>query len=183
MSPEPIFMKKAKLVTVVISALLLSSVASASYAGMYVSGALGLNDHRFSNVSDATGFTAGVGYRPERGGLGAEISYLNAGRATISGFGDLEMSGSNISVVYWIPNDSELQYMHAYLKLGVYNMSATVAPATANSSGLSAGMGFEFSVNPKVGLYADLDGYALIDATNNNVDNLGVWSFGVRYHF
>ena len=167
-----------------LTALSLLLVTGTAHAGMYVSGALSLNDHRFINVDDAAGYTLGVGYRPTRGGLGGEVAYINAGSATISGLGNLEMSGTNISAVYWIPNDvPELAYMRGYVRLGVYSMTATVTPSTADSSGISAGMGFEFRIKPRLALYADLDGFALIDATNANLDNLSVWSFGVRYHF
>jgi hypothetical protein len=168
----------------VLSALSLLLATGTVHAGMYVSGALSLNDHRFANVEDAAGYTLGVGYRPTRGGLGGEVAYINAGSATISGLGNLEMSGTNVSAVYWIPNDvPELAYMRGYVRLGVYNMTATVTPSTADSSGLSAGMGFEFRVKPRLALYADVDGFALIDVTNGNLDNLTVWSFGIRFHF
>jgi hypothetical protein len=176
--------KKPKPVLLAIASVLLSFIPVVSYAGMYISGAFGLSDHRFANVGDAASYTLGIGYRPTRGGLGGEIGYVNAGSAVIGGVGNLDMSGTNVSAVYWIPNDvPELAYMRGYVKLGVYSMTATVVPSTADSSGISAGMGFEFRVKPGLGLYADVDGFALIDATNANLDNLTVWSFGVRYHF
>ena len=94
------------------------------------------------------------------------------------------MSGANFSIVYWIPNNEpELAYMHGYVKLGIYKMRASVALSTANSTGWSAGLGFEFRVRPNLGLYADVDGFLLVDATNNLEDNLTIWSFGARYHF
>ena len=177
-------MNKIRLVPLAIFAVLLSSLQVAAQAGAYVSGAMSLNDHGHQVDGDALGYTMAVGYRPQDGGFGAQVGYINTGSTDVSGLGDLEMTGTNLSAVYWIPNNEpRLAYMHGYVKLGIYNIRATVASATANSKGYSAGMGFEFRVKKNLGVYADLDGFALVDATDSRDDTLAVWSIGARYHF
>lgn len=162
----------------------LFSISTPSQAGMYASGGLSLNDHGFEVDGDAAGYTLAVGYRPKQGGFGGEIKYLDTGSAAVSGLGTLKMSGANISGVYWIRNnDGRAAGMSAYVKLGLYNINASVGPASASSQGYSAGMGFEFKVNRNMGIFTDLDGFALVDATNNRRDMMTVWSIGVRYHF
>ena len=164
--------------------LVLSFISGSASAGLYVSGALGLSDHRFANAGNALGVNAGIGYRPAQGGFGGELKYIDAGSARVRGSGDLKMSGTNAAVVYWIPNDNpELSYMHGYVRLGIYGLRTTYAASSEYDTGYSAGLGFEFRVRPQLGLYADFDGFILIDATNDHLDNLSVWSFGVRYHF
>ena len=163
---------------------LLSLAAAPSYAEMYVSGALSFNDHSQSNIDDAGGYTLGIGYRPERGWLGGELSYIDAGDANISGLGTLEMSGASASAVFWIQGEeADATGMSGNIKLGVYSMTATVASSTADSKGYRLGMGFEFKINNHLGWYTDLDGYFLVDATNDNEDNLAVLSLGLRYYF
>jgi hypothetical protein len=177
-------MNKIRWVPLAIFAVLLSSLPVAVYAGMYVSGAMSLNDHGFEVDGDALGYTMAVGYRPQRSGFGAQLGYSNTGSASVSGLGNLKMTGANLSAVYWIPNNEpRLAYMHGYVKLGIYNMTATVGSATEYSKGYSAGMGFEFKVKPYLGIYTDLDGFALVDATDGRDDMLSIWSIGARYHF
>jgi len=155
-----------------------------AHAGVYGSGALSLNEHRYSNIGNAGGYTLGVGYRPERGWLGGELGYIDAGSASIGGLGTLKMSGTSASAVYWIQDaEGDAARMSGNIKLGVYSMKATVAPSAAHSTGLRLGMGFEFRINDRLGWYADLDGYSLVDSTNKNEGNLVVWSLGLRYYF
>lgn len=151
---------------------------------MYVSGAVSLNDHDYSNIDDAVGYTLGIGYRPTRGWLGGEVSYIDAGSASISGQGNLEMSGTSVAAVFWIQGEeADATGMSGNIKVGAYRMTATVASVTVDSTGLRLGMGFEFRVNKQLGWYTDLDGYSLVDSTINNERNLVVWSLGLRYYF
>ena len=125
---------------------LLSLAAAPSYAEMYVSGALSFNDHSQSNIDDAGGYTLGIGYRPERGWLGGELSYIDAGDANISGLGTLEMSGASASAVFWIQGEeADATGMSGNIKLGVYSMTATVASSTADSIGVSETLYQNFS--------------------------------------
>lgn len=177
-------MKTGKQFRLAILVFILSMATVPSHAGMYVSGALSLNDYRYSNIDDAGGYTLGIGYRPARGWLGGEVSYIDAGSASISGQGTLEVSGSSVAAVFWIQGEeADATGLSGNIKLGVYSMTATVAPATADSTGLRLGMGFEFKINNHLGWYTDLDGYSLVDYTNNNEGNLIVLSLGLRYYF
>ena len=177
-------MKNLLLITFAACLLSLFAKPAVTHAGMYANGGLSLNDHGFEVDGDAPGYMLAAGFRPAQGGLGGEIAYVNTGSVAVSGLGNLEMTGSNVSAVYWFRNeDARAAAMSAYVKLGLYNITATVAPATANSTGYSAGMGFEFKANRSLAYYTNLDGLALVNATNGRLDMLTVWSVGIRYYF
>jgi hypothetical protein len=161
-------------------------ISSIAHAGLYVSGGLGLTSHDFVNVGDAGGYAVTIGYRPEYGPIGLEASYLNAGSAPISGGGNLEMSGSTFSAVWWIQNwDARTDIMSGYMKLGLYDMSTTdtFPPAASTSNtGWRFGVGFEFRTSRNMAIYTDVDGYGLIDSPGGT-DNVTIWSAGLRYYF
>ena len=165
-------------------ALLLSLATATGHAGMYVSGGIGLTEHDFVDVGHSSGYVLGIGYRPEYGPLGIEVGYLDTGSAPISGIGNLEMSGSTVVAVWWMRNwDPQTEFMSGYLKLGLYDMTATDPFSTVNSTGWRFGMGFEFRTSRNLAIYTDVDGYGLVDTPGGSFDNLTIWSAGLRYHF
>ena len=151
---------------------------------MYASGAVGITEHRFIDVGDAGGYALAIGYRSRYSPLGIEASYLDAGSAPISSGGSLKMSGSTVSAVWWIRNqEPETEFMSGYLKLGLYDMTTTDAPFTVSGTGWRFGMGFEFKTSRNLAFYTDVDGYALVDTPGGSLDNLTIWSAGLRYYF
>jgi hypothetical protein len=175
-------MIKGKILSIGLSLFLLLLTSATARAGLYISGGLGLTSHDFIDVGDAGGYAVAIGYRPAYGPLGFEASYLDAGSAPISGGGSLAMSGTSVSAVWWIQNrDPGTQYMSGYMKLGLYDMTATDTPFTTNDTGWRFGVGFEFKASRNLAIYTDVDGYGLVD-TPGGLDNVTIWSAGLRYY-
>jgi|GEM_PF-2767512 len=176
-------MKTGKQCGLAILALLLSLATVTANAGMYASGGFGVTTHEFVDVGDAVGYSVAIGYRPTYGPIGLEASFLDTGNAPIGGGGNLAMSGSTVSAVWWIRNwDPQTEFMSGYLKLGLYDMSVMDGPSVVDSTGWRFGVGFEFKTSPKLAIYTDVDGYGLVD-TLGGPESLTIWSAGLRYHF
>ena len=160
-------------------------ISSYAHAGLYVSGGLGLTAHEFIDVGDTSGYAVAIGYRPQYGPIGLEASYLDGGSAPINGGGNLEISGSTFSAVWWIQNrDPRKDVMSGYMKLGLYDMTSTDTfppPVSTSSTGWRFGVGFEFRTSRNFAIYTDVDSYGLVD-TPGGTDNVTIWSAGLRYY-
>ena len=165
--------------------LALLSTTAAADSGGYVGGAAGFASYNYSDVEDSTAFSIYGGYRPRDGGLGLEVGFLDLGDADITSISgmSLNISGFNVSATYGtVPNVASP--LTIFGKLGLYSFDTELAGAgmSASSSGLSFGVGLEYTITERLALRAELQNFSGVEDFANDED-VSLISAGVSYAF
>lgn len=152
-------------------------------ADMYVTGEGGLTTHEIPYYDQSSAYNVGIGVVGPGRMLGLEASYVNLGHGAIglSPYGDISMSGYNVSAFFQSPADP---FVYG-LKLGFYSLNSTDSGYgnSASSSGLSWGAYLGFRPGDNMMIIWDTQGYSNVLTPNDGYETPTTVTLGVRYYF
>jgi hypothetical protein len=161
----------------------LVACAPSAQADMYVTGEGGLTTHEIPYYDQSSTFSVGVGVVGPARMLGVEASYVNLGNGAIglSPYGNISMSGYNVSTIFQSPAGP---YVYG-LRLGFYSMNSTDSGYgnSVSSSGLSWGAYLGVRPNDSMLIIWDTQGYSNVLTPNDGYETPTTVSLGVRYYF
>jgi len=157
------------------------AVAQQSDAGWYIGGSYGMTTFDISGVpagvsvdDSDSGFKIFGGFQFTKN-WGAEVGYVDFGKAGIGGFGDIGVTALTLAGTGTLPLNESFSLLG---KVGMANWDASGSASSGDSgTDLFYGIGARYNINKNLSVQVEFETFSAED------DSVNMTSVGLRYKF